>query len=203
MSEAVEPDPGALIGREVAWRRRAAGMSMRELASRASMSQPFLSQVERGISTPSMTSVYRLAQALGIAPGDLLPAPKPEVSVVRAGEGRRLPISESSGTAGIRALLLADALPLTVLEYTITPEEHIEDWYQTAGESGLFVLEGGIVVQIKEGSRFVLEAGDFVHLPAGIYDRWALVGEEPARVLFVISTSSHGPRRSQHSTPAE
>ncbi|MFF2652969.1 helix-turn-helix domain-containing protein [Streptomyces sp. NPDC058045] len=189
MQEVDDDRLGVLVGNEVATRRRAGGMSMRELAARAGISQPFLSQIERGASMPSMTTVYRLARALGATPGDLLPVPEREVTVVRAGEGRRLPITESSAHTGIRALLLTDSSSLTVLEYTLTGDDVIDEWYQTAGESGLFVLEGSVAVHIQAGSTFKLMKDDFIHLPAGTFDRWSLLGSTPARVLFAFSAT--------------
>lgn len=149
---------------------------------------------------PSMTTIYSLARALEVAPGDLLPIPTRQPTVVRADEGQRLSITDSSPESGIRALLLADALPLTVLEYTISTEEQIVDWYQTAGDSGLFVLEGALQVSIQDGPTFVLETDDFLHLPGGIRDRWALASPEAARVLFVISVPPGDERTSASSS---
>lgn len=187
---------GVLVGHAIGVRRRALGLTLSALATHVGVSQPFLSQIERGISMPSMTTIYGLARALEVAPGDLLPPPTPRPDIVRAGEGQRLAITEASEDLGIRALLLADNLPLTVLEYTISPNEKIMDWYQTAGESGLFVLEGTLDVAIQEGPTFTLEPNDFLHLPSATRERWSLASPETARVLFMISVPATAGRAS-------
>ena len=46
--------------------RTARGMSLRELAGRAGCSPSLVSQVERGVTTPSARVVYALANELGI-----------------------------------------------------------------------------------------------------------------------------------------
>lgn len=189
MGELEDQELAGLIGAEVAWRRKAAGLSMREFGALAGMSQPFLSQLERGLSLPSMTSVYKLAHALDVAPGDLLPELRPTVTVVRKGEGRRLPLTESSRDMGTRALLLADDLPLTVLEHLITPDDKIEEWYETPGEAGLLVLEGRVAVEIRGQAEVCLDEGDFLHLSAGTQNRWRLGSTASARLIYVISTA--------------
>ena len=46
--------------------REKSQLSTRALAARAGISQPYLSQLERGLSSPSMVTTYRLAEALGV-----------------------------------------------------------------------------------------------------------------------------------------
>jgi HTH-type transcriptional repressor of puuD len=53
------------IGAAIRTHRTAAGLSMRELAARAGMSQPFLSNLENARAMPSVSTLYRLANALG------------------------------------------------------------------------------------------------------------------------------------------
>ncbi len=189
MSEpALDADLGAVVGGEIRRLRDAAGLSTRELAAAAGMSQPFLSQIERGASTPSMASVYRLARALGVRPGDLLPAVEAdEVEVVRAGEGRRIPVAEHPSAAVGRALLLRESSTLEVVEYVFGPDEYVAEWFESPGESGIYVIAGRLEVDVLGAGTHALAPGDFIRLPAGARDRWRLIGEEPARVLLAAS----------------
>lgn len=52
--------------------RLAAGISTRELADKADMNLGNLSDLELGKRNPLLTTVYRLAEALGVQPADLL-----------------------------------------------------------------------------------------------------------------------------------
>ena len=59
---------GAYIRRE----RRAAGATLRKLAGSAGISDPYLSQIERGVRKPSPQVVRAIARALGISAESLL-----------------------------------------------------------------------------------------------------------------------------------
>lgn len=48
------------------------GFSARELAAKAGISAPYLSEIERGLKSPSVATIKRLAAALDLSPGDLL-----------------------------------------------------------------------------------------------------------------------------------
>jgi transcriptional regulator with XRE-family HTH domain len=70
------PDDGGWqlggLGSFIRMQRRLADMSLREMASLTSVSNAYLSQVERGLHQPSLRVLRSIAQALSIAPEDLL-----------------------------------------------------------------------------------------------------------------------------------
>ena len=85
--------PGGLGGR-LRQVRTARGMSVRELARRAGCSASLVSQVERGVTTPSAGVVYSLANELGISLDYLFgeheaePSPPPRSPTLNSGWGR-------------------------------------------------------------------------------------------------------------------
>jgi transcriptional regulator with XRE-family HTH domain len=62
----------AALGGFIRMQRRLADMSLREMASLTSVSNAYLSQIERGLHQPSLRVLRSIAQALSIAPEDLL-----------------------------------------------------------------------------------------------------------------------------------
>ncbi|MGI4894296.1 MAG: helix-turn-helix domain-containing protein, partial [Janthinobacterium lividum] len=130
----------ALVGATVRALRERSTLSMRTLAARAGISQPFLSTIERGLSTPSMLTVYRIAAALGVEPGDLLPGPAAErVSVTRGVDAALIPVSDAPGAAAGRALLMRPGAGLEVLEYRVAAGEHLGGWFEAPGEMAVLV----------------------------------------------------------------
>lgn len=183
----------ALIGEMVRSMREKCGLSMRELARRAGVSQPFLSQIERGVSAPSMVTIYRLAEALDILPGALLPALTPaRVTVVRADEGRSIPVANRDDAAVGRAILMQPANPLEVIEYRIAPGQYVEEWFSSPGELGLFLVSGMLEVDIEGHPSERLASGDFITHPASIRHRWRLIDDQPAHVVLVIAHPAEG-----------
>lgn len=52
------------LGKVISALRKQAGISQEELAFRASIDRTYISQIERGVSNPSLLIVFKVAQAL-------------------------------------------------------------------------------------------------------------------------------------------
>lgn len=59
------------LGEFIAAQRRAAEMSLRQLAERAGISNPYVSQIERGLRKPSAEVLQQIAHALSVSAGTL------------------------------------------------------------------------------------------------------------------------------------
>ncbi|NAZ76816.1 helix-turn-helix domain-containing protein [Kineococcus sp. T13] len=188
---APEADPGALVGAAVRARRSAAGLSVAELARRAGVSGPFVSQLEGGRSSVSIPVLYRLAAALGCAANDLLPPSGERRRLTRAGGGPRLRAG-ADGPAGRaqRPRLLTRTGEGVLLEghhYVLRPGEAEQEWFAQPGEVFVHVLAGRITVEFADGGRTDLDAGDSLHHEGELAHRWLLRGGEPAEVLVVLT----------------
>ena len=182
----------ALIGATVKGLREKSGLSMRELARRSGVSQPFLSQIEHGVSAPSMVTTYRLAEALGVLPGALLPTPASQLTVVRAGEGRTIPVANRPDAAVGRALLMQPSNPLEILEYRIEPGQYLQEWFELAGDLGVYLISGVLDVEVEGHPMVRLHPGDLLAHPAAIRHRWLLVDNQPAHALLAIAHPPEG-----------
>jgi len=60
------------LGGFIRTQRHQAQLSLRELAERANVSNPYLSQIERGLHEPSVRVLKAIAGALGVSPDTLL-----------------------------------------------------------------------------------------------------------------------------------
>ena len=63
---------GAGLGAFLREQRRLADLSLRELAALTSVSNAYLSQIERGLHQPSLKVLQAIGQALGVPPAALL-----------------------------------------------------------------------------------------------------------------------------------
>ena len=71
----LKPGASAVLGDRIRQLRKARGLTLKELGSRTGLSHAFLSQVERGLARPSMTTLGEIAEALGIGTSALLSQP--------------------------------------------------------------------------------------------------------------------------------
>lgn len=68
----MDPFSPPTLGERVRTLRRQRGWTSTHLAQLSSISQPFLTEIERGKKSPSFATLERIAQALGVALPDLL-----------------------------------------------------------------------------------------------------------------------------------
>ncbi len=90
MLSTLEDEVSLRTGRAVKQHREAAGFSLRELAARSGISSSMISDIERGAKSPTVTTVVRIAQALGVSAASLIDGgsgPAPRIRVLRRGEG--------------------------------------------------------------------------------------------------------------------
>ena len=192
------------IGAAIRAHRTAAGLSMRELAARAGMSQPFLSNLENARAMPSVATLYRLANALGTGPHEFLPSQSHPVVVVRHGEGMRSPVDDTPGAP--ESTLVAGA-PGRIVEahtFDVGPDTAIGDWFEHDGEDFVMVVEGGLVVEFGDGRTVELSAGDTMWHVSELAHRWRTPADRGARVLLVNArpltparTTAHGAERAR------
>src|SRR5688572_5403925 len=137
------------IGAQVRHLRTNLGLSVRELAERTEFSPSFISQVENGTVSPSLGSLERIGEALGVGLRDLFAGPtEPKALVVKRGE--RPHATSTWSRARLEALSLAGdrlAAVFIVLERNGRSGKRAR---AHAREEFAFVTEGEVVLTIEE-----------------------------------------------------
>ena len=90
MVSTLEDEISLRTGRAVRDRREALGFSLRTLAGLSGISPSMISDIERGAKSPTVVTVVRLAEALGVDAAALVDGgtdPAPRIGVLRRGEG--------------------------------------------------------------------------------------------------------------------
>lgn len=163
---------------------------MKQLAALAEVSQPFVSQVENERAQPSLATLYRLAEAVGLAPGDLMPRARTEgVRMLRAGEGAMMTTSEHPRSATGRVIAPGRGDGLEFIEYRVEPSEHLDDWFEFQGELVVYVVEGRLEVEVEGHGVWQLGPQDAIHHDSALRHRWRPVGDDPVFLLFAAVRS--------------
>ncbi|WFU23158.1 helix-turn-helix transcriptional regulator [Bradyrhizobium sp. CB1717] len=71
----------APFGKIIANLRNAAGLSQEELAERAKIHRTYVSQIERGLKSPTLVMLFRLAQALNTTPSKIVKQVESDIGV--------------------------------------------------------------------------------------------------------------------------
>jgi transcriptional regulator with XRE-family HTH domain len=65
-------NPNIAFGKLIADLRQSAQLSQEELADRAAIHRTYVSQLERGLKSPTLVTLLRLSKALGTTPSKLM-----------------------------------------------------------------------------------------------------------------------------------
>lgn len=172
------------IGPRLKSARSRRGLSLRALGERTGFSASFLSQVELGQTSPSLASLGRITDALGISLSALLADPQDEGSpVVR----RREPGLESEWSkANVRALLPAGVEePMGAVLITLEPGgQSGKTPAATGGHELAYCIRGALELEL-DGERMALEEGDSAYYATSRQVQWRNVGPEQAELILV------------------
>jgi transcriptional regulator with XRE-family HTH domain len=152
------------VGRQVRRLRKSRGLTLAQLADRAGCTSSYLSSVERGSTTPTLSAMSGLAAALRIDLAGFFVTPPPsEVHVYRASEQQRLRISaQARQTYTILTGTRLDPSFTGLLEELTPRLEPSTQAFSYFGERFVLLLEGN--VELALGSELLrLEPGDTVH----------------------------------------
>lgn len=174
------------IGARVRHERQARGWTLDQLAEAAGVSRRMLINVEQGAANPSVGTLLKISDALGVGLPALVEPPHPKpVKVTRRGEGAALWSSEAGG----RGVLVAGTEPPDVVElwdWTLAPgDRHVSEAHTSGTKELLQVLEGTILVSIGDQS-ITLDAGDAVAFAGDVPHAYANPGTQPARFSLAV-----------------
>jgi quercetin dioxygenase-like cupin family protein len=159
---------------------------LEELSSRCGLSISFLSQVERGLSSLSISSLHSICEALEVPMTHFFAATAPNGPlVVRAGKPRsRIHIGDSQVTYN----MLSSSMPERVLEALIAeyPPHYRPPLVTHAGEEFGYVLEGKVLLQVVD-QKEMLSPGDSFHIISSQPHTVQNPSDEPTRILWVLT----------------
>lgn len=187
------------IGARVKQERKACGWTLDAFAARAGVSRRMLVNVEQGTVNPSVATLLRLSDALGLGLPTLVAPPRSTAgTVTRRGDGAVLWTGEHGG----RGILLGGTEPPNVVElwdWTLQPaERHVSEPHAVGTRELLHVLDGTVTIEI-DGDATDLGPDDTLSFAGDVAHSYANAGAHAARFsLAVFEPGVGSPRR----TPA-
>jgi transcriptional regulator with XRE-family HTH domain len=184
------------LGATIRARRTALGLTLDALSERTNVSRAMLSDIERGLKSPTVRVVSQIAEGLGCQVSQLLGERSAEsaelMQVTRLAERRMLVDPHS----GVERHLLAPAFlrrGVEVLWYTIPPGCSTGTFpaHRAGVEEHITVVRGSVRCII--GDRVVeLDAGDSIIFQADSNHEFENIGSELCECFFIIDSSRVG-----------
>lgn len=169
------------LGSALRARRQELGLTMQAVADAAGLSVGFISQVERDLTAPSLSSLASLAEVLQTPMGAFLTQPEMAGGTTRRDDRATYSV-DASGPSYER---LSTKFPGSQLCSVIfhEPPGHRSEPISHRGEEMFFVLAGEVTVEI-EGRIEILRPGDSIHFASTrVHSTWNHT-DEPVSILW-------------------
>jgi len=142
--------------------------------------------VEQGTANPSVGTLLRLSDALGVSLPTLVEPPTPQqVTVTRAGDGATLWTGENGG----RGILVASSNSpeaLELWEWILMPgDSHSSEAHSAGTQELLHVLEGELTITVASES-FTLTPGDAMSFPGDEAHAYSNSANHPTRFTMTV-----------------
>jgi transcriptional regulator with XRE-family HTH domain len=171
------------VGARVRSLRRERGLTIEQLAAATGLTKGFISQLERDRTAPSLSSIARICDALGV-PLSRIFEPEPAPALVRRSERTRL---EGSSSSENHLLSSREESRFQAIESLLGPGATAGDELSSLpGEMEfVYVLEGSLELRVGDETH-LLQEGDAFTYPLAKPHTWRNgSATETARILWV------------------
>ena len=174
------------VGTRLRQLREQRNMSMRSLATASGLSANALSMIERGKTSPSVSTLYKLATAMGVPITTFFgePTTKQKAIFMHAQERPRVPFSR-----GVWEGLGGEQFSGRVEPFMLTLESGATSGPHTMAHTGhefVFCLRGQLEYHVEK-EIYTLESGDSLLFAANLNHRWRNPGKNVTNALIVLS----------------
>ena len=184
------------VGHRLRELRTERGLSMRALARLSGLSTNALSMIERGKTSPSVSTLYKLSEALEVPITAFFRTEPPREAIVfrKANNRSRVEFQRGlwEGLGGESFLGRVEPFMLT-LEGGATSGPH---GLVHSGHEFVICLKGLLEYEVED-QRFTLQPGDSLLFASKLRHRWRNPDRNVASVLFVLSGFAQDERPSE------
>jgi transcriptional regulator with XRE-family HTH domain len=164
---------------------------MRALATKSGLSANALSMIERGKTSPSVSTLYKLADALGVSITTFfgVEEEKQPAIFMRANERTRIPFAR-----GVFEGLGAERFVGRVEPFVLTLESGANSGLHSMTHTGhefVFCLRGELEYSVEK-KVFLMSPGDSLLFAAQLRHKWKNPGRTVANALIVLSGFAEG-----------
>ena len=206
------PDTLLDLGQRIREERQGRQWTLEQFSEKTGLSKSFLSQIERGNTEASITSLKKIAAQFGYSVVNLFPngqgaeeswgynnrlaEHKPnndyyikDVAVVRAGKRKRIALP---GSKVVYDLMTPDMKrKLEVMHMRVSKGENSgeEPMLDSPGEKLCIVMKG--ILELRVGQEvYRLEEGDSLYYPAHVPHSWQALDGDSIEVLWILTPPS-------------
>ena len=200
------------LGKRIRAERQKRQLTLEKFSKKTGLSKSFLSQIERGNTEPSITSLKKIAAEFGYSVVNLFPngsenesnwgyqegitthpikktVYRNEVSVVRAGMRKRLALPGSNVVYDLLTPDMRRQLEVMYMQVKAGENSGNEPMLDSPGEKMCFVVKGKLELCVGK-DVYQLEEGDTINYPAHVEHSWRALEGESIEVIWILTPPS-------------
>ena len=178
----------ATLGNKIRKLRISKGINLTAFAKKIGKTPSYLSQVERGMASPSITTLREISKALNVPIFYFLIDDKEQSAIVRKNERRVLQFPKSHLTYELLTPDVSHRIEL--IRTKIEPgASTCNKPLSHEGEECTLVVEGKMEIQVGDKS-YILEEGDTIYYIAAVPHKITNIGSKDLIIISVISPAS-------------
>ena len=165
-----------MVGERIRQRRNELGYSLRALGIRTNLTASFLSQVENNLSSPSLSSLQRIATALEVPMFAFLNGVDQPSPVIRAGKRPKLDLCDPDICYELASRHSGSQLMAVVIDIAAGGRRVAEPLSKPTDEI-MYVLRGRLAITVDD-QTYTLEPGDSISYNGRALREFAALGDE-------------------------
>ena len=175
------------VGEKISHIRKEKNLSIRDLAKMADVTPSLLSQLERGLSNPSLNTIKAISKALDVPLFSFFVDEVNNKELIVKKDNRRKVIFPKNNDIVFELLSPESANSVEFAIVNLIPNSHISNELMSHKSIELaYILKGTVKIFIED-DEFTLECGDSVTIPPGTNHRWENPFDELAKIIFSIN----------------
>lgn len=175
---------GEILGQNLKRLRTERNLSLGALSEKSGVSKVMLSQIEKGDSNPTVNTLWKIVNGLGVSYSALMERQVPEVNVVRAEDAP----THSDENGAYRLSCYFPNTPERDFEFyhdVIDPGcTHETEGHGEGTEEFVYVTDGAFTMTV-DGEDYELSTGDAIHFDASLRHAYRNDGDEPCGMVVV------------------
>ncbi|WP_442600552.1 helix-turn-helix domain-containing protein [Paenibacillus sp. KN14-4R] len=174
------------LGKTIANYRKNKNYTIKQLSEITNVTSSMISQIERGLSSPSLNTLRVIADALEVPLFSLFTEFVPTKNLItRANSRKKVIFTSNNWEYSLLSPDLSGSIEMVLMK--LPPgSQSAEKPMRHIGEEVAYVLTGEVVLFIGDDVETLFD-GDSVKIPPGVEHKWENKSENEATVIFAIT----------------
>lgn len=179
-----------MLGKIIRNIRKEKDYTLNEISKRTQLSSSYISQLERGLIEPSLSSLRKISEALEVPIYTFLKNDNKEHVVIKADQRRKLELPDTSIIYEFVSPMVSDKKTnprMEIIYFQLKPNSWgSDDYINHKADECIFIIEGELEIYLGD-NKYILNAGDSIYIHENVPHKTYNPGSKKVIGLSTIS----------------